>query len=54
MDTFLAVEEDISEYERERDKPMPSFGRSRLEQPLIAHLLQYEPHIHKGNDGIVA
>jgi Uma2 family endonuclease len=41
METMLESEEEISDYQRERGKPMPSFEHSEAQLSLIAQILPY-------------
>jgi Uma2 family endonuclease len=42
-DDEILVAESLTDYERERGKPMPSFNHAFLQKRLIAALLRYEP-----------
>jgi Uma2 family endonuclease len=44
METVLEFDEEISDYERERGKPMPSFDHSEAQLHLIAQILQYSDY----------
>lgn len=41
MENVLDLEEEISEYERERGKPMPSFDHAEAQTNLVVQIAQY-------------
>jgi Uma2 family endonuclease len=41
METMLEIDEELSDYERERGKPMPSLAHSRTQRDLTKTLLDY-------------
>jgi Uma2 family endonuclease len=43
METMLERDKEISEYELERGKPMPSFSHSLLEKRVMFAFMTYEP-----------
>jgi Uma2 family endonuclease len=45
MDTILEIEEEISDYERERGKPMPSFEHALTQSTLLSLIKMKYPNV---------
>jgi Uma2 family endonuclease len=45
MDTILEFDEEISDYELERGKPMPSYGHSKAQLRLLLQIAEFSDYI---------